>query len=1715
MTELTTEQRALAAIRTLRARVAELEGAARERIAVIGMACRFPGGADSPGAYWRLLAEGRDATREAPPERGWDAWHDPTPRRGRLYVKRGGFLDEVAGFDAGFFDLSPREAAALDPQHRLALELAVEALEDAGLPRARLAGSRTGVFLALDGTDYAEIQGGAIYGGDAYTVTGNIHCAAAGRIAHLLDLQGPCEVMDTACSSSLVAIHRAAQALRAGECDIALAGGVNLMLSPLPTILACQLRSLAPDGRCKAFDAAADGYARGEGGGLVVLRRARDAGADRVHAWLLGSATNHDGRAAGLTQPNPVAQARVLRAALEAAGIGPEVVGYVEAHGSGTALGDPIEFSALREVYGGAATACAIGTAKTNLGHLEAAAGIAGFLKAVLALKHGAIPAHLHLREVNPRIALEGTRFRIPRATEAWAGAGRHAAVSAFGISGTNAHAVLAAADAPMPGVRPAPLLATLSAADPAALAARVATLAARLRAAPGQAPTLAAATLRLSTLPEHVAAASMDGPGLAAALEAALAARGPTPRQAPPLALVIPGHAGLRPGMFRDLLEAEPAFTAGFAAAEAALLEAGAESPRAALLAEAPPEDVARLHPALFAANLGLAAWFRAMGLAPRAVVGHSFGEVAAACIAGALSLPDAARVIHHRSRLLARLAGQGGMALAGLGEDEALAEAARHGLALAAVNGPRSAVLSGPEAGVAALLQDLAARGMFCRRIPITIPAHGPATEPLLAEFRASLAGIAPRAGEAVFHSTVTGAALEGAALTPDYWARNLRQPVRFAEAVSGLRAAGPVALLELGPQPVLLADLGPGAVAALRRDVPEPLALREAVAALFTAGLAPDGAALGADPSGLDLLPRYPWQRRRHWVDAAMERMTPGAHPVLGAEVPLAGAPGRRLWQGSLSVEAPSWLAEHRVAGEVLLPAAATIEAAAATLPAAAPAELRDLRFLAPLKLAEGAPRRIQAQVEDGGFRLYAAAGPGWEQVAEAHVATGAPPAPLEAPDAFLAACTGAALDGAAHRSAALAQAIDYGPAFRAVREVRRGEGRAWARLDPGVAAPEPACRLHPALLDAVLQVLSAALPSAPDSAAPFVPAAIARCRLAAQGEHPGPWTVQARLTATRPGLAGFTGDLALLDATGRAIAAIEGLEVVQPRAAAGEGWLLRLDWRAAPPPPGAPGADWIFLGMPEVLARLPAGARRVTRAEDLATAPPATGIALLAEGLTPADILATLQAVLRRAERDRPALLCVTAGAMQDDPVPEQAAIWGLVRALGHEHPELRPRLLDLPAGQAVPLAELDPDAAEDQVAWRSGVRHVARLVPAALPPLPPALAAEEGVLLTGAAGALAAPVARRMLALGARRFHLAARDAHHPALLALAMELRAAGAFVQLLGQDLAAPDAAARLLAALEGPPPRVILHAAGAVRDGTLRRLDAAALDHAAAPKARFAEALAEGLSGHGLRAFVIFSSAAGLLGAPGQGAHAAASAAADALALRLRARGVPATAIAWGPWQGTEAAEGLADTGRAALRGIGEIPLEAGLDLLARALAPGAPAAFGVLPLDLRRWRDYHIARADWPLLAELAEPAPAAPRAATDWRALAEAEASRRMLELVRAEAARVFRLAPAALAPEDGFAGLGLDSLMGLEIRNRLEAVLGLALPATLLWTHPTPAALARDLLARLRPAPAPAPHAAATAAPVPEGGLDAALAAEAAALRNLLSDLEDA
>ena len=866
-----------------------VQRARSEPIAIVGMACRFPGGADSPAAFWELLRHGRDAISEVPADR-WniDAFYDPDPQTpGRMASRWGGFLRAIDGFDAGFFGMSPREARRLDPQQRLILELAHEALDDAAIAQDTLRGSPTGVFVGIYNTDYQTLQDPLQ--ADVYAGTGTSNSMAAGRLSYLLDLQGPSMAIDTACSSSLVAVHLACNALRAGECDLAIVGGVNVIAAPEPMVVMSKLMALSPDGRCRSFDAGANGYVRAEGGAVIVLRRQSDAEAagDRIHALVRGSAVNHDGRSAGLTAPNPASQEKVIRAALARAGIRAAQVGYIETHGTGTALGDPIEVDALSAVFAGSGGRCALGAVKTNIGHLEAAAGIAGLVKAVLALRHHAIPANLHFERLNPRIVLEGTPFHIPTALQAWTGPVRFAGVSSFGVSGTNAHVVLTAAGQ-SPQVEqgvPRSLVLCVSGRGQAALRDNAGRLSALLRSP--NAPLLAdiAHTLaRRSLHADRIAVAGSDPEALAAALDHG-AARAPSPGG--PLVWIFSGQGSQWPGMHTAL------------AAVGATLEPFAQAVRAAggpdidALTGAAPDDAAwrrpdLVQPALFAVQCALATALRDVGVVPDVVIGHSMGEVAAAFIAGALDLADAARIITSRSAALARIAGRGAMVMLDLDPAAAsalLSKAGLTGVSLAAVNGPRSVVLSGDPPDIERVLALAAEQNVFARRVAVDAAAHSPQVDAERPAFTAELAGLRSAAPSIRMISTVTAAALTQPT-DPAYWAANLRQPVRFWEALQQVLGDGPATLLEVAPHPIVL----PGLERSLARDralLLGPMARDAEPARLWTETLATlinqkRRVALPrlAPPGRITSLPSYAWQRRRYWVaDAPRHGPTPG--------------------------------------------------------------------------------------------------------------------------------------------------------------------------------------------------------------------------------------------------------------------------------------------------------------------------------------------------------------------------------------------------------------------------------------------------------------------------------------------------------------------------------------------------------------------------------------------------------------------------------------------------------------------------------------------------------------------------------------------------------------------------------------------------------------------------------------------------------------------
>ncbi|MFI9650792.1 type I polyketide synthase, partial [Streptomyces sp. NPDC052040] len=899
---------ALARIEELEQQLARARSGAgdREPVAIVGMGCRFPG-AGSPEAYWRLLAEGRDAITEVPADR-WDvdAYYDPDPDApGRMSTRHGGFLDDLSGFDAALFGISAREAASVDPQQRLLMEVSWEAFEDAGMPVKSLP-ARTGVFVGISNVDYREAMVGQ--GADAldgYFSSGSTTSTASGRLSYFLGLRGPSLSVDTACSSSLVSLHLAVMNLRAGACDLALAGGVNQIVTPHETISLSKARMMSPDGRCKPFDAAADGYVRAEGCGMIVLKRLADArrDGDRVLAVVRGSAANQDGHRSGLTVPHGPSQQDVIRQALRDAGTAPHEIGYVEAHGTGTALGDPIEAAALGAVFADRTRPLAVGSVKSNMGHLEAAAGVAGVIKAVLALRAGVIPPTLHLDNPSPLIDWDELPLTVPTALEPWPEDRRLAGVSSFGFSGTNCHVVLespAAEDLVADATAQAPAadgtvhLLTVSGATPAALAEAAARTAAFLAGGAGGA-SLDDVCLTANAGRSHLehrravvaaSAAELVG-GLTEGGTGTVDGQVRGARSVPEVAFLFTGQGSQYPDMGRELYETEPVFRRAVEEC-AKILDPLLGRPLTALLYPDPADTEAAAgelrntrftQPALFAVEYALSRLWRSWGVEPAAVLGHSVGEYVAACVAGVFSLADGLRLVAERARLMQELP-SGGVMVSLRGRPEQIEDVVRrHPLvSVAAVNGPEAVVVSGDGAQVREAVAELAAQGVTGRDLRVSHAFHSPLMEPMtgsLAEVARTVRFSAPRIP---LISNVTGAPVAAQELSdPAYWARHTLAPVRFADGLRALHASGARAFVEIGPRPVLLGlgrDCLPDADAlwlpSLRpgRDRSELLG---SLAALHVRGVPVDWTAFHRDrrPAARRIaLPTYPFQHERHW-------------------------------------------------------------------------------------------------------------------------------------------------------------------------------------------------------------------------------------------------------------------------------------------------------------------------------------------------------------------------------------------------------------------------------------------------------------------------------------------------------------------------------------------------------------------------------------------------------------------------------------------------------------------------------------------------------------------------------------------------------------------------------------------------------------------------------------------------------------------------------
>jgi len=996
-----------------------------EAIAVIGIGCRFPGAKD-PRAFWNLLRNGVDAIREVPAERfNLNDFFDPDPTaQGKMVTRWGGFIERVDQFDAPFFGISPREAASMDPQQRLLLEVAWEALEDAGQPRERLTGTPTGVFIGISNNDYGRIQFNDPDRIDAYAGTGNALSIAANRISYVFDFRGPSIAVDTACSSSLVAVHQACGSLSSGESTLALAGGVNLILSPAITINFSKAGAMAPDGRCKAFDARANGYVRSEGAGIVVLKPLTKAIADGdpIYAVIRGSAVNQDGRSNGLMAPNPRAQEAVLREAYRRAAVSPGDVQYVEAHGTGTLLGDPIEAKALGAVLAvnrSPERPCLLGSVKTNLGHLEAAAGIAGLIKVALALKHREIPPSLHFEEPNPHISFDQLPLRVQTTLEPWPvrPAPAMAGVSSFGFGGTNAHVVLQAApesDSGIPNTEcgrkdpqfeirntSSAYLLPLSARSPEALRSLARVYQDFLRRSESTASLrdiCYSASERRSHHERRLAVTGNTAAQMVEGLEAFLrgevrpglsAGHKPSDRRRK-LVFVFPGQGSQWFGMGRTLLKQEAVFREAVERCDRAMRPRGDWS----LLAELTATDAVHsrlnevdvLQPALFAIQVALTALWRSWGIEPDAVVGHSMGEVAGAHVAGALSLEDAARVICSRSRLVKSTIGHGAMATVEL----SIADARRalvgyeDRVSIAASNGLTSTVLSGDRGALEIIASRLQHQDIFCRMIKVDFAAHSPQMEPLRADLERALEDLQPRPASVPIYSTVTGQIGDGLSFDPFYWTRNLREPVLFSTAVQQLLEDRHDIFLEVSPHPILLSSIQQefrhagregAALPSLRREEEESKVLAGSLGALYTLGYPMEWSRIYPEGGRCVQLPFYPWQRERYWLDKPagdigdqsqyVSREGAGRHSLLGRHFKSA-LPETHFWEGTLDRIALSYLDDHRVEGVGTLPAALYVEMALAAAAEAFPSQsfvLKDLEFRRALFLRDRETRTIQ--------------------------------------------------------------------------------------------------------------------------------------------------------------------------------------------------------------------------------------------------------------------------------------------------------------------------------------------------------------------------------------------------------------------------------------------------------------------------------------------------------------------------------------------------------------------------------------------------------------------------------------------------------------------------------------------------------------------------------------------------------------------------------
>ncbi|WP_286149113.1 type I polyketide synthase [Mycobacterium sp. IS-1496] len=1730
------------------------DAGAVEPIAVVGIGCRFPGGVTDPESLWRLLANGVDAITEVPADR-WDVdtYYDPDPAApGRMTTRWGGFVSDAAGFDADFFGIAPREAEAMDPQQRLLLEVAWEALEHSGIRPDSLSGTRTGVMVGLSTWDYAIVNIERHAQIDAYLSTGIPHSTAVGRLSYLMGLRGPAVAVDTACSSSLVAIHLACQSLRLGESDLVLAGGSQLNLSPFTSIALSKWSALSPEGRCKTFDARADGFVRGEGCGVVVLKRLSDAVRDgnRVLAVVRGSAVNQDGRSNGITAPNALAQRDVINDALRSGGVEAASVNYVEAHGTGTILGDPIEFEALAATYGVGKVPCALGAVKTNLGHLEAAAGVAGFIKSVLTVQRGQIPPNLHFTRLNPSIDASATRFVFPTELGTWPddGALRRAAVSSFGLAGTNAHVVVEQAPVAAPAATVAdPPVTTLvlSGKSPARIGATAGALADWISGEGASVPLADVAQTLNHHRARHSKLASVsarDRSQAVAGLKALAAGRPAEGVRGPADAIsgsgavfVYSGQGSQWAGMGRQLLADEPAFAAAVSALEPTFLARVGFSLQDVLAGGEPVDGDARVQPVVMGLQLALTELWRSYGVTPRAVLGHSMGEITAAVVAGALTVDQGLRVIAIRSQLMSRLAGQGAVALLEMDADATAALIAdRPQVSLAVFSSPRQTVIAGPPGDIDALIAVVQNRGRFAKRVNMQVASHNALMDPILPELREALADLTPDAPVIPFISTVQDTTQP--VLDAEYWVANVRQPVRLSQAVATAMDKR-LPFVEVSPHPTLayaITETVEHSESSRRPVVISTMSRGEDQALYFHSQLAGLGVVpAGNEPRRLVDIPTTPWQHTRYWIpDRATSSVSGDCHPLLGTHIAIPTGDGH-VWQADIGSAVVPWLADHRIHDQSLMPAAGFAETvlAAATEAFGQPADTMRLdqftvEQMLPIEehttittqsavLTENRIRvEVHSRSASGSWRRHVVANVekrSSDQMPDRHS-----PIPLES--------LGTALSPAEFYASRR-----LGPAFAGLsRIVRLGRGVSEAQLDVPDEAPDyPGRVIHPALLDAALQSLLVAMPDGvgPDSGTEtYIAESIGTLRLFREIGRRA--RCRSEIGGLDDGGATRIGKITLTDETGETTAEITDVRLRRVERAAipmsVSQKTLETVWSECPvtidAAPETPAGTWLALSdgvdgrtkLDEFVTAWSTRSQKVVTADladesalhgafaEAASDPehPPAGVVVFLECRPPDEadpeaalhharnsiwsISTTIRTMMAGWHGRSPRLWLMAPGGLaagehgHDD--PGIGSLRGLIRVLAYEHPELRATLVDLGAEDAASVlsAELRATAKDDVIGWRDGHRFVERLARTALESPQKKTVVRQGgaYIVTGGLGGLGLVIARWLVDRGAGRVVLNSRSEPSDERLDVIAGLQSKAEIVVLRG-DVTDLHIAEQLVAAAEATGRELcgVAHLAGVLDDSLLVTMTRESLERVWSAKAAGALRLHQATVGHQLDWWLAFSSTSAMLGSPGQAAYATANAWVDAFVTWRRAAGHPATAVNWGPWSDVGMARSLANSA------VDPITPSEGIEALEALLATGR-ANTGLARLRTDR------ALTAFPEILELGYFSRLIDElnvsdAGDKWagpdalRELGPDEAQRVAAERVRSRVAAIMGYADeSALDVSAPLITMGMDSLMAVRIRRAAQADFGVEPPVALLLQGASLDDVTADLLRQL-------------------------------------------